>query len=34
MIREELLMTAIKAALKGGEEILAIYESEFAVEHK
>ena len=34
MTREELLMTAIKAALKGGEEILAIYESEFAVEHK
>lgn len=34
MTREELLITAIKAALKGGEEILAIYESEFAVEHK
>lgn len=34
MTREELLHTAIVAALKGGEEILAIYESDFAVEHK
>jgi len=34
MTREELLITAINAALKGGEEILAIYESDFAVEHK
>jgi 3'(2'), 5'-bisphosphate nucleotidase len=34
MTREELLTTAINAALKGGEEILAIYESEFAVERK
>ena len=34
MTREELLITAINAALKGGEEILAIYESEFAVERK
>lgn len=34
MTREKLLIIAINAALKGGEEILAIYESEFAVEHK
>ena len=34
MTREELLHTAIIAALKGGEEILAIYESDFAVERK
>ncbi|MBI2280457.1 MAG: 3'(2'),5'-bisphosphate nucleotidase CysQ [Bacteroidetes bacterium] len=34
MTREELLITAINAALKGGEEILAIYESDFAVERK
>lgn len=34
MTREELLLTAINAALKGGEEILEVYKSEFAVEHK
>ncbi len=34
MTREQLLITAINAALKGGEEILTIYKSEFIVEHK
>lgn len=34
MNREDLLLTAIKAALKGGDEILDVYNSDFAVEHK
>ena len=34
MTREELLITAINAALKGGEEILTVYDADFAVEHK
>lgn len=34
MNREELLIIAIKAAIKGGDEILAVYESDFAIEHK
>ncbi|CAN5390703.1 3'(2'),5'-bisphosphate nucleotidase CysQ [soil metagenome] len=31
---EELLFAAINASLKAGEEILKVYESDFAVEHK
>lgn len=31
---EALLFSAIKASLKAGEEILKVYESDFAVEHK
>jgi 3'(2'), 5'-bisphosphate nucleotidase len=31
---EALLLLAIKASLKAGEEILEVYESDFAVEHK
>lgn len=31
---KELLLLAIKAALKAGDEILKVYESDFAVEHK
>lgn len=31
---EELLFSAVKASLKAGEEILKVYESDFAVEHK
>ncbi|MGQ0828147.1 MAG: 3'(2'),5'-bisphosphate nucleotidase CysQ [Bacteroidota bacterium] len=31
---EELLLTAINASLKGGEEILKVYDSDFAVEKK
>jgi len=34
MDRKTLLLEAINAALKGGEEILNVYNSEFAVEHK
>ncbi|MCO6499394.1 MAG: 3'(2'),5'-bisphosphate nucleotidase CysQ [Vicingus serpentipes] len=34
MDRKKLLLEAINAALKGGEEILSVYDSEFAVEHK
>lgn len=34
MDRNLLLLEAINAALKGGEEILSVYNSEFAVEHK
>jgi len=34
MTREHLLISAINAALKGGEEILNVYDSEFSVEHK
>ena len=34
MTREELLITAINAALKGGEEILSVYDADFEVEHK
>src|SRR3989344_1216256 len=31
---EELLFSAIQASLKAGEEILKVYESDFAIEHK
>lgn len=31
---EELLFAAVQASLKGGAEILKVYESDFAVEHK
>lgn len=31
---DNLLLTAINASLKGGEEILKVYDSDFAVEHK
>lgn len=31
---KKLLFTAIKAALKAGEEILKVYDSDFAIEHK
>ena len=31
---EELLFYAIQASLKAGEEILKVYESDFAIEHK
>ncbi len=34
MNRETLLLTAINAAIAGGKEILEVYESDFAVEHK
>lgn len=34
MSRENWLIQIIKAALKGGEEILEVYNSDFAIEHK
>ena len=34
MTISELLSTAISASLKAGDEILKVYESDFAVEHK
>ena len=34
MNREDWLIQIINAALKGGEQILEVYNSEFAVEHK
>lgn len=34
MNREDWLLTIINAAIQAGEEILTVYESEFAVEHK
>jgi 3'(2'), 5'-bisphosphate nucleotidase len=34
MNRKELLLNAINAALAGGKEILTVYNSDFAVEHK
>ncbi len=34
MNREDWLLTIINAAIQGGEEILMVYDSEFAVEHK
>lgn len=34
MNRQQLLLSAINAALKGGEEILDVYNSDFAIEHK
>lgn len=34
MNRQQLLLSAINAALKGGHEILDIYNSDFAIEHK
>ena len=34
MNREDWLLTIINAAIQGGEEILTVYDSEFAIEHK
>ena len=31
---EELLVAAVKASLKAGEDILEVYNSDFSVEHK